>query len=208
MNNYRDSSFQFQHLTHSHYALYSEWMDDETLPPPDEPMSTFDPNALNQDINGNRNPDIATNNDGNVETMNSGGGDGGRNNVDNNTEYAGRNGEVVTTTAGVIPMLNLNNDANVHGDSLGTQYWDFFDDEENWEIFNKYNLQVESNGRIIYNHIMGQNVNAVTNDGDINDSSEDKKDLNVVSGSLFDPRVLKRIRDRVNGWNDMGENIA
>lgn len=206
MYQYRDSSYQYQHFTHSYYALYNEWRDDEDLPPPDNPLSGPNHNDISATMQTNSNTEISnavinTNND--------------------TTEVRPDQTTMFTPT---------------NGDSLGTQYWEFFDDEENWEIFNKYNLQVESNGRIIYNHIIGKDMldfddsgtlihpNS-TNGDNINhhnnndptdiiennpievEASNHREDVNMISGSLFDPRILRKIRNKVNGWNDMGSYI-
>lgn len=189
MYQYRDSTFQFQHLTHSYYSLYNEWMDDEDLPPPDDPLggnhehlpTTTNINSASQDADNPAGSDI--------------------------DPVAGSN---------VTQAISAHSNSN---DNVGTQYWDYFDDEEDWEIFNKFNLQVESNGRIIYNHIVGQNVDsggttAVENESATNSNiptdsdNSNSKDVDIISGSLFDPRVFTRIRKRVNGWNEMGEQIS
>ncbi|KAK5962243.1 Swm1p PWA37_000282 [Arxiozyma heterogenica] len=205
MYQYRDSSYQYQHFTHSYYALYNEWRDDEDLPPPDNPLSSLNHNDISATSRTNSDTEIS-----NTVT-----------NANNNTT------EIRPDQAAMFTSTN--------GDSLGTQYWEFFDDEENWEIFNKYNLQVESNGRIIYNHIIGKDMldfndsgtlinpnnnsdNAIhhdssnptdiieTNPTEI-ETSNHREDVNIISGSLFDPRILKKIRNKVNGWNDMGSCI-
>lgn len=206
MHQYRDSSYQYQHFTHSYYALYNEWRDDEDLPPPDDPLS------------GPHHNDISA-------TMQ----------TNNGTEISNTVANTNNDTAEVRPdQPTMFTHTNV--DSLGTQYWEYFDDEENWEVFNKYNLQVESNGRIVYNHIIGKDMldfdNSsslvypnTNNDDNIihhnNNNSTDfiganpirtatsnhTEDVNIISGSLFDPRILRRIRNRVNGWNDMGSHI-
>lgn len=202
MYQYRDSFYQYQHFTHSYYALYNEWRDDEDLPPPDNPLSGFNHNVISATGRTNSDTEIS-----NTVT-----------NANNNTA------EIRPDQAAMLTSTN--------GDSLGTQYWEFFDDEENWEIFNKYSLQVESNGRIIYNHIIGKDMldfdgsgtlinsnnnsdNAIhhnssnptdiieTNPTEI-ETSNHREDVNIISGSLFDPRILRKIRNKVNGWNDMG----
>lgn len=39
--------------------------------------------------------------------------------------------------------------------ALRSKYWEFFDDEEDWEVFNRFNMTVESNGRLVYKHVVG-----------------------------------------------------
>lgn len=188
MYQYRDSAFQFQHLPHSYYSLYNEWMDDEDLPPPDDPL------GANQD-----HPPTTTNINGASQDADNPAGS-----------------EFDPTGTNVAQVISSHSTTN---DNVGTQYWDYFDDEEDWEIFNKFNLQVESNGRIIYNHIVGQDVDSGTttamgndstaaNDMPLGEDHSNLKDVDIISGSLFDPRVFTRIRKRVNGWNDMGEQIS
>lgn len=206
MYQYSDSSYQYQHFTHSYYALYNEWKDDEDLPPPDDPLSGTNHNDISESIR--RTDDNET----------------------SNTEGNTNNGSIEMRPEQTTMFATTN------ADSLDTQYWEFFDDEENWEIFNKFNLQIESNGRIVYNHIIGKDVIDVEDSGALinpNNSSYDNldsrnngsstdfvgtnptetessnhtEDTNIISGSLFDPRVLRKIRNKVNGWNDMGSRI-
>lgn len=194
MSQYRDSSYQYQHFIHPYYALYNEWMDDEELPPPDDMLGGSNQNGST----------IATDTTTNTHNTNT--------TTNNNTVEAVEGNGVINDTDATL------SNAATNGTSLNTQYWDFFDDEENWEIFNKFNLQVESNGRITYNHIVGRDVNSQDNsdganmnpDGPNNTNGDNQgghptEDNKSISGSLFDARVLTKIRNRVNGWNDLGE---
>ncbi|CAL9727662.1 anaphase-promoting complex subunit Swm1p [Monosporozyma unispora] len=197
MYQYRDSNFQFQHLTHSYYALYNEWMDDDDLPPLDDSLNRNNENPV---VN---NPTTGGNN--NIQ-------DGGGSALGSDIDPLGAD----ITTAMTSP--------NNNNDNVGTQYWDYFDDEENWEIFNKFNLHLESNGIILYNRVIGQDLsnggsisniengtNLATQDEDNNTGDniiEDTKDSELITGSLFDPRILTRIRNIVNGWNEMGEHLS
>ncbi|CCK69718.1 Swm1p KNAG_0C06220 [Huiozyma naganishii CBS 8797] len=159
-SNFRDSSFQYQHLRSSHHALYQEWLDDVALPPPDQTGSDAPEDGTAHGVEGG--PD-------------SGGVKEGR--------------------------------PAAHNALDSTQYWDYFDDEEAWQIFNKHNLTVESNGRVVFHPVVmaspPENTatsNSAAGAGQTVANTTQDCEEKTITGSIFDPRVLAKIRKQVTSW--------
>lgn len=242
---YRDSYTQYHHLPYSHYVLYQEWLHDEPVPTPDQ-LPVRDLTTVN---------DVTTN-------LNNG--------------QANHAGDLAAGAGSVGAAI-------VPSTQISSKYWDVFNDDEDWAIFNRAHLTVECNGNMVYNEPVSHTkvrhrkrkgrqgftgiddlngdddgdlvyVNSdidgsmdlshgsqssvssnssrrgpdyddgdvametadagrtredatVNNEGredddDDDDDDEDEDEDDVIIGSLFDPRTLARIKQRINGWEN------
>ena len=238
---YRDSYTQYHHLPYSHYVLYQEWLHDEPIPTPDQ-LPVRDLTTIN---------DVTTN-------LNNG-------QADHAGDLVAGTGSVSTTAAAAM----------VPSTQISSKYWDVFNDDEDWAIFNRAYLTVECNGNMVYNdpvshtkekkprkrkgrqgfagiddlngdddgdlvyvnsdidgsmdlsHGSSSSRSSDYDNGDVametegagrtredatghneergeddDDDDEEEDEDDVIVGSLFDPRTLARIKQRINGWEN------
>lgn len=126
---------------------------------------------------------------------------------------------------GILPtpdqIISVHNNEENNGDSgnipttnvqVSDKYWDYFCDDEQWEIFNPMNLSIESNGNIIFNKLISaqspldnvidgrnatrdrdnnnndsnNNNNGANNQGHASDNISDNDDDNDTNGIMGD----------------------
>ena len=75
-----------------------------------------------------------------------------------------------------------NNSININNVQVSDKYWDYFCDDEHWEIFNPMNLSIESNGNIIFNKLISAQ-NPLDNIIDSRNNTRDRNDNNNSNNS-------------------------
>ncbi|EDO16020.1 hypothetical protein Kpol_495p18 [Vanderwaltozyma polyspora DSM 70294] len=160
MNSYRDSYYQFQHFDESFHCLYYEWNRDE-FPLTEE--------EIGGDNGQNSNLNVDNNVDGNNVGINNSGVNGNTSNHPKNT-----------------------NGTNGNGDTLSSNqaYWDYFHDEEDWELFK--GMQLDSNGVVTFNFVNEEiDFNCTSPDKEINNFDvTDPSNTNFIATNGIDMTMM------------------
>ncbi|KAG0661612.1 Transmembrane 9 super member 3 [Maudiozyma exigua] len=101
---------------------------------------------------------------------------------------------ILPTPDQIISNQETNDDKyNDHGPMItnlqvSDKYWDYFCDDEQWEIFNPMNLSIESNGNIIFNKLVSaqgplDNIIDTSNNNNRRDRDNNRNNNTIATNS-------------------------
>lgn len=79
-------------------------------------------------------------------------------------------------------------------------YWDYFHDEEDWNLFK--NVQLESNGVATFNQPPDTNAQDESKGAQVR-TNPDYEASNAITGSIFNNKVVRMAMVQNSNWNDL-----
>lgn len=88
------------------------------------------------------------------------------------------------------------------GRSTTNAYWDYFHDEEDWNLFK--NVQLESNGVATFNQPADTNAGEDLKGAQAGANNHtDYEASNAITGSIFNNKVVRMAMVQNSNWNDL-----